>query len=94
MPTYISVLRAINLGSHNRIAMADLRGMLEKVGCEDPKTLIVSGNVVFRNAIASCDTVEKMLEAASTKHLGVTTDYFVRSAKEWNEIIAANPFAK
>ena len=94
MPTYISVLRAINLGSHNRIAMADLRAMLEKVGCEDPKTLIVSGNVVFRNTSASCDTVEKLLEAASTRHLGVTTDYFVRSAKEWNEIIAANPFPK
>lgn len=94
MPTYISVLRAINLGSHNRIAMADLRVMLERIGCEDPRTLIVSGNVVFRNAIASCDKVEKMLEAASTKHLGVTTDYFVRSAKGWNEIIAANPFPK
>jgi uncharacterized protein (DUF1697 family) len=94
MPTYISVLRAINLGSHNRIAMADLRVMLESVGCEDPKTLIVSGNVVFRNAIASGDKVEKMLEAASTRHLGVTTDYFVRSAREWNEIIAANPFPK
>src|SRR6478735_3779319 len=35
-----------------------------------------------------------MLEAASTAHLGVTTDYFVRSAKEWNAIIAANPFPK
>src|SRR3954468_12760602 len=94
MTTYIGVLRAINLGSHNRIAMTDLRAMLEKVGCEDPKTLIVSGNVVFRNASASCDKVEKMLEAASTRHLGVTTDYFVRTAKEWNAIIAANPFPK
>jgi len=94
MTTYIGVLRAINLGSHNRIAMADLRAMLEKVGCEDPRTLIVSGNVVFRNASASCDKVEKLLEAASTKHLGVTTDYFVRSVKEWSAIIAANPFPK
>ena len=58
MTTYIGVLRAINIGSHNRIAMADLRAMLEKVGCEDPKTLIVSGNVVFRTTSASCDTVE------------------------------------
>jgi uncharacterized protein (DUF1697 family) len=92
--TYISVLRAINLGSHNRVAMADLRAMLEKVGCEDPRTLIVSGNIVFRNASGSSDQVEKMLEAASTKHLGVTTDYFVRSAKEWHAMIAANPFPK
>ena len=36
----------------------------------------------------------RLLEAASTKHLGVTTDYFVRSAKEWKAIIEANPFPK
>jgi uncharacterized protein (DUF1697 family) len=92
--TYITVLRAINLGAHNRIAMADLRAMLEKIGFKDPKTLLVSGNAVFRSAIASSDKVEKLLEDASTKHLGVTTDYFVRSAKEWQAIIDANPFPK
>jgi len=94
MTTYIGVLRAINLGSHNKIAMSDLRAMLEKIGFEDPKTLILSGNVVFKCASSSCDKVEQMLEAASTKQLGVTTDYFVRTAKEWQGIIAANPFKK
>ena len=92
--TYIGVLRAINLGAHNRIAMADLRVMLEKIGFGEPRTLLQSGNVVFRCATASVDKVERMLEAASTKHLGVTTDYFVRTAKEWQAIIAANPFKK
>ncbi len=94
MTTYIGVLRAINLGSHNKIAMSDLRAMMEKVGLEEPKTLILSGNIVFKSASSSVDKVEKMLEAASTKHLGVTTDYFVRSAKEWRAIIDANPFPK
>jgi uncharacterized protein (DUF1697 family) len=93
MPTYIATLRAINLGSHNRIAMADLRGMCEKLGLEDPRTLVVSGNLVFRSSSGSSDKLEQLLEAASTKHLGVTTDYFVRSAKEWQAIIAANPYA-
>ena len=92
MPTYITVLRAINLGAHNRIKMADLRAMLEKLGYSDAQTLLVSGNAVFRCAAGSCDKLEKQLEAASTKHLGVTTDYFVRSAKEWQDVIAANPF--
>jgi uncharacterized protein (DUF1697 family) len=94
MPTFIGVLRAINLGSHNKIAMSDLRAMLEKIGFEDPKTLILSGNVVFKSSTSSASKVEQMLEAASTKHLGVTTDYFVRSAKEWQAIIDANPFPK
>jgi uncharacterized protein (DUF1697 family) len=92
MPTYIATLRAINLGSHNRIAMADLRAMCEKIGLEDPRTLVVSGNLVFRSSSSSCEKLEQQLEAASTKQLGVTTDYFVRSAKEWQAVIAANPY--
>ncbi len=94
MKTYVSVLRAINLGSYNKIAMTDLRAMLEKVGCVEPKTVVLSGNVVFRSALASAAKVEQLLEAASTKHLGVTTDYFVRTGKEWQAIIDANPFPK
>ena len=92
MPTYVGVLRAINLGSHNKIAMNDLRAMLEKVGCDEPKTLLLSGNIVFKNASRSIERVERMLEDASTKHLGVTTDYFVRTAQEWQAIIDDNPF--
>jgi uncharacterized protein (DUF1697 family) len=94
LTTYISVLRAINLGSHNKIAMSDLRAMLETLGCEEPKTVVLSGNVVFKSPIGSADKVEKLLEAASATHLGVTTDYFVRTAREWRAIIAANPFPK
>ena len=94
MTTYIGVLRAINLGAHNKIAMSDLRAMMEKLGLEECQTLILSGNIVFKCASGSVEKVEKMLEAASTKHLGVTTDYFVRTAKEWQAIIAANPFKK
>ncbi len=92
MATYIAVLRAINLGAHNRIAMADLRTMCAKIGLADAQTLVVSGNLVFRSAVTSSEKLEQLLEASSTRHLGVTTDYFVRSAKEWQGIIANNPF--
>jgi len=94
MPTYVGVLRAINLGSHNKIAMSDLRVMLEKAGCDEPRTLLLSGNVVFRHAGSSVEKVERMLEEASTTYLGVTTDYFVRTAKEWQAIVDGNPFPK
>jgi uncharacterized protein (DUF1697 family) len=92
MTTYIAVLRAINLGPHNRIAMADLRDMLGKLKFGDPKTLLLSGNAVFTSGITSSAALEQQLEAASTKHLKVTTDYFVRSAAEWQAIIKGNPF--
>jgi uncharacterized protein (DUF1697 family) len=94
VPTYVGVLRAINLGSHNKIAMSDLRAMLEKIGLAEPRTLLLSGNVVFKSSSTSLEKVERMLEEASTRHLGVTTDYFVRTAGEWQAIIDANPFKK
>lgn len=94
MPAFITVLRAINIGAHNRIRMADLRAMLEKIGLEDAQTLLVSGNAVFRSTATSSAKLEQLLEQASLKHLGVTTDYFVRTAKEWQAIIDANPFPK
>ena len=92
MATYIGLLRAINLGSHNKMAMSDLRAMCGAIGLADARTLLLSGNVVFRSSISSTEKLEGLLEAASTSHLGVTTDYFVRTAKEWQAIIAANPF--
>jgi uncharacterized protein (DUF1697 family) len=94
MTTYIGVLRAINLGAHNKIAMSDLRAMLGRLGFDDPKTLLLSGNIVFRSDTGSSAKLESLLEAASTKHLKVTTDYFVRSAKEWKAIVDENPFPK
>jgi uncharacterized protein (DUF1697 family) len=94
MTTYIAVLRAINLGPHNRIAMSDLRAMLDTLGFAEPRTLLLSGNAVFKSNGASAAKIEAALEAASTKHLKVTTDYFVRSAKDWQAIVDANPFRK
>lgn len=94
MTTYIGVLRAINLGSHNKIVMSDLRGMLETLGFENPRTLLLSGNIVFESESGSSAQLEKQLERASINHLQVTTDYFVRSAEEWREIVDNNPFKK
>jgi len=92
MTKFVAVLRAINLGAHNRIAMADLREMCGKIDLENAKTLLVSGNLIFESRLGSSEKLERLLEGASTRHLGVTTDYFVRSATEWQAIIEANPF--
>ena len=94
MTTYIALLRAINLGSHNKIAMADLKALCGDLGLQDVRTLILSGNVVFRTRDTEPRKLERTLEAATAKHLGVTTDYFVRSADQWAAIVEANPFRR
>lgn len=43
----VALLRGINVGKGNRIAMADLRECTESVGCRDVATVLASGNVVL-----------------------------------------------
>jgi uncharacterized protein (DUF1697 family) len=44
---HVALLRGINVGKAKRIAMGDLRAIVEKLGYGDVRTLLNSGNVVF-----------------------------------------------
>lgn len=94
MTTHIGLLRAVNLGPHNRVAMKELCALLAKLGMHEPRSLLQSGNVVFGSVVKSTAQLESVLETAVAKRLGVETDFFVRTAKEWQAIIAGNPFPK
>ena len=94
MTTYIGLLRAVNLGPHNRVGMKDLAALLTKLGMQDVRTLLASGNVVFRSDNASAEKLETLFEDAVAKKMKVETDFFVRSAAEWQAIVDANPFPK
>jgi uncharacterized protein (DUF1697 family) len=92
MTTYIALLRAVNLGAHNKVAMADLLGFFTQLGFESPRTLLQSGNAVFRGIGRMPANVEGLLEEEAVRRLGLRTDFFVRTAAEWQQIIARNPF--
>ena len=92
MTTYIAFLRGINVGGNKMVAMAELRTMLESMGFFDVKTLLQSGNAVFRGPAKPPAKLEQQLEAAMTKHFGMSCDYHVRTAAELREAIDANPF--
>lgn len=89
--TFIALLRGINIGSHNRIAMPDLRTLCEALGWADVRTYIQSGNVVFRAAAAAAE-LETLLEQAIARRLRLHVPVIVRSASEWSAYAAANPF--
>ena len=92
MTRYVALLRAVNLGAHNRVAMAELRALCERLGMKNSCTLLQSGNLVFESAARSSTALEKTLEEAAGESLGVRTDFFVRTAAEWSALVAANPF--
>lgn len=90
--TYIALLRGVNLGKAKRIAMADLRALVEDLGFTDPKTLLNSGNVVFRGRAATTDKIAAELYDAIAASHSFTANVVVLLSDELDEVIAANPF--
>jgi uncharacterized protein (DUF1697 family) len=93
MKTFIALLRAVNLGKCGMIAMTELRALLEKVGYADVKTLLQSGNIVFK-AEASTAVLEKQLEHTIKQRFSYEVPCCVRTPAEWKKIVATNPFPR
>ncbi len=92
MTSHIALLRGVNVGGYKLVAMADLRDLLARLGFEDPKTLLQSGNLVFRSRNRTGATIEPLLEREVAARLHLETTFFVRDAEEWARILSANPF--
>lgn len=90
----IALLRGINVGGNQMVKMADLRAMFAELGFLDAKTLLQSGNVVFRAESHSATELEEMLEVATEKRFGFRPAYLVRSLDEWQKAIEGNPFVE
>jgi uncharacterized protein (DUF1697 family) len=93
MGRFVALLRAINVGGTGKLAMADLRSLLEGAGFSGVRTFIASGNVVF-DAKGNAVGFEKKIEGMLAERHGLATDVLVRSIDEWELLVAANPFAK
>src|SRR5262249_12132823 len=94
MSFQIALLRGINVGGHNKIAMSNLRELCEELGLASVKTVLQSGNLVYQSKRLTGLALEQMLERETAKRLGVSADYLVRSVAEWQQVISRNPFPK
>lgn len=90
MPTYAALLRGINLAAKRRVAMADLRAWLTDLGYADVRTLLQSGNAVFRSGKRPA-TVVRELESCLAERAGFTIDCVVRTAAELRAVVDADP---
>jgi uncharacterized protein (DUF1697 family) len=89
---YISLLRGINVGGNKRIRMDALRAIYESVGLAEPKTLLQSGNVVFKSDETDRAALTKRIEAGIEQGAGFHSDIILRTLDEWRGVIARNPF--
>jgi uncharacterized protein (DUF1697 family) len=93
MPTYIALLRAVNVGGTGMLPMTELKAMCVAEGFARMQTYIASGNVVFgtdRSATTVKASLEKRLQAYAGKPVGV----ILRTAQEMAAVLKSNPFPK
>jgi len=87
MTQCIALLRGINVGRAKRIAMADLRGLMEELGFSDVRTVLNSGNVLFQSARANVSKVGVEIERAIARRFGFPVPVVVLSAEALSAIV-------
>ena len=93
MGRYVALLRAVNVGGHAPLAMAELRRSLEGLGLRDARTYMQSGNVVFDTDDAPPPEVAAAIEVRMERDFGPRVGVRVLRATEMTRVVAANPFA-
>jgi uncharacterized protein (DUF1697 family) len=93
MPTYLALLRGVNVGKAKRVPMAALRDLLCELGYTHVSTLLNSGNAVFRAAKNSPARLAATISAAISSKLKVEVPVIVKSAEDLASVVAENPLA-
>ena len=91
MPSYIALLRAVNVGGTGKLPMTELKSICEACGFTKVKTYIASGNVVFQSPKSEAQ-IKKALEAGLATYAGKPVGVLVRTAVEMAAVAAANPY--
>ena len=90
MTRCVVLLRGVNVGAHHRIAMPELRSLLEDLGCRQVRTYLQSGN-----AVGDWDGTAAELQVATAAALarcGLAVAVMVRTADELARVVAASPW--
>jgi uncharacterized protein (DUF1697 family) len=92
VPTWVALLRAVNLGAHNKVSMPKLRDALAAEGFTDVKTYVNSGNVVLDSTLRSPAKVGQGVHDVILDHFGVDTPVIMRTGRQLADVLGWNPF--
>jgi uncharacterized protein (DUF1697 family) len=87
---YVALLRGVNVGGRNKVAMADLRQAFEAAGFGSVRTYIQSGNVLFESG-APRASLERDLERTLERRFGVPLVVVLRSHAQLRNVVAKAP---
>ena len=92
MISYVALLRAINLGKHNKLSMKGLAALFESAGATHVQTYLRSGNVCFVAAEAEVQTLLQQVATAIYAQAHCSPTLLLRSHESLAAAVEANPF--
>jgi uncharacterized protein (DUF1697 family) len=90
----VVLLRGVNVGGRNKLAMADLRSIAEACGFDQVRTYIQSGNLLCTSVESSTEVVAEQLQRAITQSTDTRPNVIVRTRDELAAAVEQNPFAR
>jgi uncharacterized protein (DUF1697 family) len=94
MKRHVALLRGINVSKSKRVAMADLRALMESLGYANVRTLLNSGNAVFDAAGGSAAGHAKALRQVLLEKTGVDAEVIVKTAADLAAAMAEHPLRR
>ena len=90
--TYLALLRGINVGGKNKLPMKDLSAMFVESGCENVRTYIQSGNVIFDAAPGVVTRLPELIAQQIADRFGYRTPVVMRTKDQLRDVVVNNPF--
>jgi uncharacterized protein (DUF1697 family) len=91
-PPQLALLRGVNVGGKNKLSMRDLTAMFMDAGCENVRTLIQSGNVIFTASPRVSASLADLIALKISERFGYRTPVILRTAQQLRGVVSNNPF--
>ena len=90
MALRVALLRSMVVNGR-RVTGEDVRKLVEAVGGTEARSVLATGNAVFRSSKSGA-ALTRELEAACAERFGKPTEVIVKTEAQWRTLVAANPF--
>jgi uncharacterized protein (DUF1697 family) len=94
MPTYIAMLRGINVVGRKIVKMDQLRSSFKSLGFRNVTTYVASGNVIFQAAKQSPARMSAKIGEKVRREFGFPISIFLITPQQLEKVIMRNPFSK
>jgi uncharacterized protein (DUF1697 family) len=94
VPTYVVMLRGVNVSGHNPLKMNELVEVLVSTGFKNVRTYLQSENIVLESRLMKASAVETKIIEMLKKHFKLGLPALIRILTEINKFLIIKFFLK